>query len=178
MELSTCSSSLEAMALGMRVDSGASAQSGVVVDGTLAPPVSIALIDDSEADAMLIQIAARRSSVHAEFQHFLDGRTALEHLEDARYPLPDLILLDVNMPGLNGHQVLEAIRLSPRLRLLPVIILSSSDDESDINRGYEHFVNAYLVKPIGMQGFQGIIEALDEFWFSQVVPNLRAASGT
>lgn len=151
---------------------------GATSGDAAAPPVRVALIDDSEADALLIQIAARRAKVNTEFQHFLDGRSALEHFGDPANDLPDLVLLDLNMPGLTGHDVLTEIRADPRLRNLAVIILSSSDDEGDINLGYEQFVNAYLVKPIGVRGFQSIVETLDEFWFSQVVPSLRVASGT
>lgn len=131
-------------------------------------PITLFLVDDSDADALFIQMVAKRSKMSNEIRHFNDGQSVLDHMNDASKPLPDLILLDLNMPGLSGHDVLSEIRMSERLRRLPVVILTSSDDETDVARSYDEHANAYVVKPIGAAGFQRIVDAIEQFWFAIV----------
>jgi two-component system, chemotaxis family, response regulator Rcp1 len=131
--------------------------------------LSIFMIDDSLADAALYRLASEQSRMPSKFTHFEDGQSALAHLRETANELPDLILLDLNMPGLSGHEVLNEIRADSRLMRLPVLVLSSSEDQSDIGRSYDEYVNGYLVKPVGGGGFQEIIDSIEEFWSTIVM---------
>ncbi len=126
------------------------------------------LIDDSAADAALIQLVAKQSDLAIEITHFEDGESALEALRQEGIILPDLVLLDLSMPGLSGHEVLREIRRDNRLRRLTVVILSSSEDDSDIGDSYDEFVNGYIVKPVNAAGFQRMMHSLVGFWFAIV----------
>ena len=79
-------------------------------------------------------------------------------------PLPRLVILDIKMPGLTGLEVLEFIRSHPRLRLLPVLLFSSSSQERDIIRAYDHYVNAYLVKPGHYHLLRDLVDSINRFW--------------
>ena len=131
--------------------------------------LSIFMIDDSLADAALYRLASEQSRIPSKFMHFEDGQSALAHMRETANELPDLILLDLNMPGLSGHEVLNEIRADSRLMRLPVLVLSSSEDQSDIGRSYDEYVNGYLVKPVGGGGFQEIIDSIEEFWSTIVM---------
>lgn len=97
----------------------------------------------------------------------LDYLFAREQFKDRdRFPLPDIILLDLNLPGINGLDVLREIRQTPILKRIPVIILTSSREESDRRKGYDNGVNSYLVKPVSFDGFLEIVRKLDEYWLS------------
>lgn len=137
--------------------------------------ISIFMVDDSLADAALIQLAAEQSNIPSRFRHFEDGQSALDYMRDIENELPDLILLDLNMPGLSGHEVLVEIRKDPRLLRLPVLVLTSSEDESDIGKSYDEYVNGYLVKPVGGAGFQEIVDSIEGFWSTIVMlpPNYQ-----
>ena len=131
--------------------------------------ISIFMIDDSLADAALIQLAAQQSNVPSKFRHFEDGQSALEYMRDADHELPDLILLDLNMPGLSGHEVLSEIRSDAHLLRLPVLVLTSSEEEFDIGRSYDEYVNGYMVKPVGGSGFKDIVDSIEGFWSTIVM---------
>lgn len=139
--------------------------------------VLVFLVDDSIADATLIKMVAKQSKLSNEIRHFEDGQSALDHMNDPGKELPDLMLLDLNMPGMSGHDVLERIRSTDRLRRLPVVVLTSSEDESDVARSYDEHVNAYVVKPIGVKGFQQIVESIEQFWFTIVKLPPRPSQG-
>ncbi len=130
--------------------------------------ISVVLIDDSVADATLIKMVAQQSKLTKEIRHFEGGQEALNYLNEVTGPLPNLILLDLNMPGVSGHEVLEAVRRSERLRRIPVVVLTSSEDDGDVARCYDQHVNAYVVKPIGVAGFRQIVDAIEQFWFTIV----------
>lgn len=130
--------------------------------------ILVFLIDDSVADATLIKMVAKQSKLANEIVHFEDGQSALDYMNDPANDQPDLILLDLNMPGMSGHDVLEKVRSTERLRRLPVVILTSSEDETDVARSYDEHVNAYVVKPIGVKGFQTIVDSIEQFWFTIV----------
>lgn len=130
--------------------------------------VRIFLIDDSLADAELMRLVAARSKLANKFVHFDNGADALVHLRNPAERLPELVLLDLNMPGMSGHDVLREIRQDPRLRRIAVVILTSSEDDRDVGQTYDNWANAYVVKPVGMDGFHAIVRAIDSFWFSIV----------
>ena len=111
------------------------------------PPdaVEILLVEDNQADAVL------------------RGESPCE---DA--PRPDLILLDLNLPRMDGREVLAATKADPVLRRTPVVVLTSSQEESDLLRAYDEDANAYVVKPIGLEGLAEVVKAIDAFWFSVV----------
>lgn len=126
---------------------------------------SVVLIEDSLADATLLQAAVQQSAISMPMHHIEDGQSALDYLRNESNPLPDMVLLDLNMPGKSGHDVLEEIRADSRLRRLPVVVLTSSEDERDIGRCYDQHANAYVVKPMGLSGFRKVADSLNRFWF-------------
>lgn len=86
------------------------------------------------------------------------------------HPLPDLILLDLKMPVVDGHEVLRQVKNAPTLRRIPVIILSSSHEESDRAMTYDNGANSYLVKPVSFEGFLDVVQQIDYYWLSLNVP--------
>jgi CheY-like chemotaxis protein len=97
------------------------------------------------------------------------GRTALESLRDpAARPLPDLVLLDLNLPGYNGLETLAELKADPELRCIPVIILTTSKSQDEINRCYELGAAAVLNKPLRLRDHREMLDAFDRFWFGHV----------
>ena len=129
---------------------------------------SIVLVDDSLADAMLFAEAVKQTAHSIPLTRFEDGQSALDYLRDKRTVLPDLVLLDLNMPGLSGHDVLYEIRSDRRLKRVPVIVLTSSSNMDDVARSYDEHANAYVVKPNGFAGFVDVVNGLAKFWFTVV----------
>ena len=136
------------------------------------PPIDILLVEDNPGDVELTREAFAESAVPSEIHVARDGESALAFLrregEHARSPRPDLILLDLNLPGLDGKTVLAAIKADPELRPIPVIVLSSSQAEDDVVRAYQLQANCYVAKPVGFGRFSEIIRAIEQFWFSTV----------
>jgi two-component system, chemotaxis family, response regulator Rcp1 len=130
----------------------------------------IMLIDDSRADAKIVERALREGTVPHRLTVIPDGRQALDYLfglldepaDPARQP--DLILLDLNLPGLNGHQVLDRIKSDPRLRILPVIVLTTSSREEDVVETYRAGANTYIPKPPEYAGYCSVISAVRTYW--------------
>lgn len=142
-------------------------------DRNLEDPIEILLVEDNPGDIRLTQEAFKSSSHETRIHPITNGDEAVEWLtgQAASEPgsLPDLVLLDLNLPGQDGHTVLETIRNTPRLEHLPVIILSSSKAGEDINRSYEDNANAYLTKPSDPRDFESVVAAIEGFWFENVV---------
>lgn len=131
--------------------------------------IDILLIEDNEADADLTRISLAKSKIldYARLHHVPDGEAALEFLRRAA-PVPDLILLDLNLPGMNGSQVLKEIKADPDFRKIPVVILTSSDAHEDIVRSYTHYASGYIRKPGDLGEFAKIAAAIESFWFQVV----------
>jgi len=98
--------------------------------------------------------------------------------EHADMPMPDLILLDLNLPGKDGREVLTEIKADERLRHIPVVVLTSSQDEEDILRSYRLYANCYISKPIGFGEFVKVVQSIEEFWFTIVtLPTTQVSQG-
>jgi two-component system, chemotaxis family, response regulator Rcp1 len=138
------------------------------------PPQSlrILLVEDSPSDAKLIISYVQRANRTSQFSWVQDGEAAIEYLhqqgEQAQAPRPDLILLDLNLPQMSGHQVLDQIKTDARLQQIPVLILTSSDSANDITQAYTLHANSYLIKPTDSEGFSNLTRAIDDFWFHAV----------
>jgi two-component system, chemotaxis family, response regulator Rcp1 len=134
--------------------------------------VEVLLIDDSDFDAELILEAARESKLRNSIRHVASASAGLAYLraeppyEERRRP--NLVLLDLNMPGMSGHEFLEEVRGDPQLQGFPVVILTSSKHEADVAKSYAEGASAYVVKPVGLDGFADIVAGVESFWFSVV----------
>lgn len=129
---------------------------------------NILMIDDSKADAELTRRALASETTDHTFHHVCDGVEALEFLrQEGKYsdaPRPSLILLDLNMPKMDGRAVLKELKNDEALRRIPVVILSTSDQDSDILSAYELHANAYVVKPCELKPYFTTIQKISDFW--------------
>jgi two-component system, chemotaxis family, response regulator Rcp1 len=136
-------------------------------------PIEVLLIDDSAADVRLTQEAFKEWHVSNHLNVVMDGVSALDFLHhEGAYrdaPRPDLVLLDLNLPGKNGPEVLEEIKSDPDLRRIPVMILSTSHEDSDLHRAYDLHANCYIAKPLGLDDFLTVVRSIEQFWLSGVV---------
>lgn len=137
----------------------------------------ILLVEDNEADAELAREALAEGKILNELNVVGDGILALQYLraEGPFYgrPMPDLIILDLNLPKKDGRKVLAEIKADPLLRRIPVVILTSSRKESDIEESYDSHANCYIQKPIDVNSFMAAVAQLKNFWFSIVTLPLR-----
>lgn len=132
-------------------------------------PVQILLVEDNPDDVEITRRALRKGRVAIDLHVVRDGQEALDFLfREGDYgtdtPRPDLILLDLNLPNVNGLEVLRRVRASKDLSTIPVIMLSASDRDEDVVKSYELGANAYIVKPVEFEKFQHAIEVLGEYW--------------
>lgn len=145
-----------------------------------AEPLDILLVEDSPGDARLAQEALKDSKVHNTLHHVEDGVEAMTFLraqaEYAGVPSPDLILLDLNLPKKDGREVLAEIKEDPDLRLIPVVVMTTSEAERDLLKSYHLHANAYIVKPVDFDRFVEVVQAIENFWFT-VVKLPRSANG-
>lgn len=135
-------------------------------------PIRVLLVEDNPGDAELTKETLEASRVFVEISIAIDGVQALDYLlrrpPFADVELPDLILLDLNLPRMHGKEVLAEIRRHDALRRIPVVILTSSDAEQDVVKSYELGANCYVTKPVGLEAFQTIVRSVEGFWFSVV----------
>jgi len=135
-------------------------------------PIEILLAEDNPGDAKLTRKAFEQGNILNNLHVVEDGVEAMKFLRQTDgyedEPRPNLVLLDLNMPRKDGWEVLEEIESDQDLRRIPVIILTSSEAESDIVKSYEHQANAYLTKPVDYGGFLEIVHGFEEFWLSLV----------
>jgi CheY-like chemotaxis protein len=131
-------------------------------------PIRVLLVEDNPGDADLIQDTLEASSSQLSITVVVDGADAADYLlrkgAHTRAETPDLILLDLNLPKLDGRQVLAELRRHERLRPIPVIVLTSSDAENDIVRSYAAGASCYVTKPVELAAFQAVVRAIDAFW--------------
>lgn len=135
-------------------------------------PVDILLVEDNPGDVRLTQEAFRDASLNNELHVVRDGQEALDFLfQEREYesaPRPAMILLDLNLPKVDGMEVLEDVKTDPELRRIPVVILTGSEAEEDIVASYEKHSNAYLTKPIDPDEFVRLVQSFEQFWLTLV----------
>jgi len=134
-------------------------------------PAIILLGEDSEDDVLLIKRAFEEAKIINPIYVVRDGEEVIEYLcgeekfaNRAEYPLPDLILLDLKMPRMDGFEVLQWVRRQPHLRALRVVVLTSSDQIRDVNRAYELGANSFLIKPAEFEHFAETSQLLQQYW--------------
>ena len=134
--------------------------------------LDVLLIEDDLGDVELTETALSRSKLRVNLHVVNDGEEALAYLrQEGQYTnasRPSLILLDLNLPGLSGLEILSAIKSDQSIKSIPVVILTTSDTNRDILKSYEIGVNCYVTKPIGLKEFVKIVNAIEEFWFTVV----------
>ena len=135
-------------------------------------PIGILLIEDNPADIRLTQEAFQQARLQNTIHVVQDGVNAMAFIRQTapfqQAPRPDLILLDLNLPKKDGREVLKEIKSDTHTRTIPVVVLTTSDDEADVLRSYDLHANAYLVKPIDILQFIKMIQTLEDFWLSVV----------
>jgi two-component system, chemotaxis family, response regulator Rcp1 len=129
--------------------------------------VQILLVEDNEGDILLTKEALKEGRVKNEISVARDGQQALQMLNTAE-TLPDLILLDINLPRVNGLEVLVAIKTDPRFKMIPVIMLSTSGAEHDIVTSYTNHANCFITKPVDFNRFMEVVRSIEDFWISIV----------
>ena len=134
-------------------------------------PAVILLVEDNEAHAMLTMRALEDAKIANEIHWVADGEEAVNYLfhcgkyaDKKKSPRPDLILLDLRLPKLDGHEVLRIIKNSDDLKHIPVVVLTTSKREGDMAKAYNNYVNSYLVKPIDFGEFTEMIRELGFYW--------------
>jgi len=130
--------------------------------------LDILVVDDDDADAFMISEALESAETHTTVNRVSDGREALDYLRrEAPYQdahRPDLILLDLNMPRMDGRETLAAIKNDDRLKAIPVVILTTSGAPPDIVASYQHRANAYVTKPFELDDFEATVRTIDRFY--------------
>ena len=131
-------------------------------------PAHILLVEDNEGDILLTLDAFEESKFHTKVSVARNGREALDFLkkqgEYSKVHKPDLILLDINIPIFNGHEVLEEIKQDEDLKKIPVIMLTTSSNQIDIDKAYSNYCNSYIQKPLEMEEFMKAVLKIEEFW--------------
>ena len=132
-------------------------------------PSDVLLVEDNPSDVYLTQVAFRRSAAESEIHVVEDGIQAMAFLRQelpyANAPRPDLVLLDLNLPRKDGYKVLAEMKADPDLRRIPVIVLTTSTAEADVDRCYQSHANCYISKPVDFDEFERVIQEIESFWF-------------
>ena len=132
----------------------------------------ILLVEDNPADAGLVQEAFKDAKVQCDLQIAEDGSKALNFLrrqgDFVNAGRPDLVLLDLNLPKKDGREVLRDIKADPALTEIPVIVLTTSDDEGDVHRAYRLHANCYMTKPLDFEDFIRKVRSIEDFWLTFV----------
>jgi CheY-like chemotaxis protein len=133
-------------------------------------PIHVLLVEDSPGDVRLTQEAFREANVTIKLHVALDGVEAMAFLrregDHADAPRPDLILLDLNLPRMDGREVLALIKGDDNLRSIPTVILTTSEAEADIVKSYDLQANCYLSKPVQLDSFVGLVKSISDFWLT------------
>ncbi|MBV5297395.1 MAG: response regulator [Rhodoferax sp.] len=134
--------------------------------------LTVLLVEDEPADAHLVRLAFKEGQVAADLHHVSDGVEAFAFLRRegtyASVPSPDIILLDLNMPRMDGRQFLQKIKLDAALHSLPVVVLTTSDAERDILDSYDQFAAGYIVKPVDVDAFIKTVRGIGDYWVKVV----------
>jgi len=134
--------------------------------------IHILLVEDNEGDIMLTTDALQEGKIFNKISVVRDGKQAIDFLNQqndfADAEIPNLILLDVNLPKKNGHEVLHYIKSSQEFRQIPVIMLTTSSSEKDIMKAYKNYVNCFITKPVDVNEFMQAVATIENFWISIV----------
>ena len=134
--------------------------------------IHILLVEDNEGDIMLTKEALEDAKISIHLSVVTDGKEAMDFLakqgEYANADLPDILLLDVNLPKKNGHEVLKYVKEDENLKHIPVIMLTTSSSQKDIDLSYNNYANCYITKPVEAKDFLAIITTIENFWISVV----------
>ncbi len=145
-------------------------------------PIELLLIDDDEADLYLAKRAFRKCDTVIQVQVARHGEEALSLLrresphDDARRP--DLILLDLNMPRMNGHEFLTHVKADEELKAIPIVVMSMSESDVDMMESYRLMASSYISKPVELEAFGNVVRSIEDYWFKAVrLPQQREAYG-
>ncbi|AOW98211.1 response regulator [Moorena producens PAL-8-15-08-1] len=134
--------------------------------------IEILLVEDNPGDLDLTKATLKNSNIRNNIETFTNGKEAMAFLRRespyTKAPRPDVILLDLNLPVMDGREVLAQIKSDPKLSLIPVIILTSSDSDQDILTSYKLNANAYVTKPFELEQFVKVLKSIENFWLSIV----------
>ena len=134
--------------------------------------IDILVVEDNPGDALLIREVLKSNKIYNTLNIVKDGEEAMDFLyrkgKFAEAPQPDLILLDLNLPKMDGRQVLAKIKSDDKLKQIPVVIMTMSQAEEDILKSYKLHANCYVTKPINLDQFVKVVESIEDFWFSLV----------
>jgi CheY-like chemotaxis protein len=146
--------------------------SNVMTNSSRGEPIEILLVEDDPDDADLTIDALRRGRVRNRVTLMEDGVEAMAYLRregsHAEAPRPDLILLDLHLPRKDGLEVLDEIKQDPNLRRIPVVMMTRSEEEKHNIEAYNRHVNCYVIKPVDLDQFLGVVRSIEQFWFSIV----------
>ncbi len=135
-------------------------------------PINILLVEDNPGDIRLTQEVLKEGKIKNNLEIVMDGEEALKYLKKTNHykdaVTPDLILLDLNLPKKDGREVLAEIKEDEQLKLIPVIVLTTSEAEQDILNMYAHHANCYITKPVDFNQFINVIKTIEDFWLSIV----------
>lgn len=135
-------------------------------------PIDILLVEDNPGAVRLTREALRDEGVRTRLHVAADGEEAMAFLRNeggfSQAPRPDLILLDLNLPGKKGSEVLAEVKSDPELQRIPVVVLTTSEDQADISAAYGYHANGYITKPVDLEEFLRAVRAIEEFWFRTV----------
>ena len=142
------------------------------MNSDIAKHIEILLVEDNEGDVFLTRKAFEKAKISNTISVAIDGEIALKKLrredEFADYTLPDIVVLDINLPKKDGMQVLTEMKQDENLRRIPVVILTSSQAEQDVLKTYDLHASGYVVKPLNFEKFVEVVAAVEDFWFSIV----------
>lgn len=128
----------------------------------------ILIIEDNQSDAILMQEAIKETMMENNVTIMNEATEAIKYLnqkdEYANAPRPDLILMDLKMPSFNGFEFLQIIKKDPRFSAIPVIVLTGSDDETDITQAYKLMANCFVVKPVNFVKYKRVVSVINDFW--------------
>ena len=135
-------------------------------------PIEILMVEDSPSDAQLTVEALHAAKIANRLSHVEDGVEALRFLRRegpyADAPRPDLILLDLNLPRKDGREVLDELKQDSDLKVIPVVVLTTSRSEHDVLRSYQLHANCYITKPVDFTQFMEVVKAIEHFWLTVV----------
>lgn len=131
----------------------------------------ILLIEDDSVDTIMVKRALESLKVTNPLVNYSDGEEALNYLRDPNNKKPSIILLDLNLPRMDGLEFLKVIKANDDFRKIPIIALTTSDDERDITESFKHGIAGYMVKPLGNKAFVETIRIIDQYWTLSELPN-------